>query len=116
MYAGIGALDVYAAAASSLAPEGSVFKTMGPWVCGALAVGHALYGFHNAVRWDDYNETFRADRSPQRALVALGHGITALGFAGMAFGAGAMALPIVALGEVTGVVGAYLRSKSTQEQ
>lgn len=113
IYAGVGALDVYAAAASSLAPDGSVFKSMGPWVCGALAAGHAIYGLSNALRYDDYNETFRADRPAQRNLIALGHGITALGFAGMAFGAGPMALPLVALGEVAGVVGEYLNSKSS---
>lgn len=112
VYAGVGALDVYAASASALAPAGSVFKNAGPYVCGALAVGHALYAAHNVLRWDDYNEWFKADRPPQRQLIALGHAITALGFAGMAFGAGPMALPLVALGEAAGVVGEYLHSKS----
>lgn len=112
VYAGVGALDVYAATASTLAPDGSVFKSMGPWVCGALAVGHAVYGLHNCLQVDTYNETLSVNRPPQRNLIALGHGITALGFAGMAFGAGPMALPLVALGEVAGVVGEYLNGKS----
>lgn len=115
IYAGVGALDVYAATASTLAPDGSVFKNMGGWVCGAMAVGHAVYALTNLVgserdRWGEEHMAF--NRPPQRQLIALGHGITALGFAGLAFGAGVMALPLVALGEVAGVVGEYLNSKS----
>ncbi|MEW6281380.1 MAG: hypothetical protein AB1758_22415 [Candidatus Eremiobacterota bacterium] len=110
IYAGVAALDLYAAGATTLAPAGSPF----PLVCGLAAVSHAAY---SAIKFGlDYSPGYLyffefKDRNPADRLAGLGHAITALGFVGLAAGMGGLALPVVILGEVAAITGDWFSSQ-----
>ncbi|MEW6277957.1 MAG: hypothetical protein AB1758_04990 [Candidatus Eremiobacterota bacterium] len=112
IYAGVGALDLYAAGATTLAPAESAFGKMGPWVCGVMAAGHAIYSVIKlGFTFDEYDGPTFKERTPADRLAGLGHAITALGFAGLTFGMGPMALPLVGIGEIAAVAGDWMSSQ-----
>ncbi len=105
----IGAADAYVSAVSVFNPEASY----APWFGGAMAVGHLAMGYiegrtHDTDYYGDRKHGF-SDR-PRDKAVALGHLVTAVGFASMAFGSGALGVPLVGLGQAA-VLGAEFLSR-----
>ncbi|MBM3461729.1 MAG: hypothetical protein FJX76_06465 [Armatimonadetes bacterium] len=86
--------DAYAAASVTILPPAGAFEVVTPWIGGVAAVAHGIYGA-SQVFSDSY------DRSALMTARGCGHLITAAGFATLAFGLGAYALPIIAIGETT---------------
>ena len=83
--------DVYAGS-TPFFPTHSGF----PVVDGVLAAGHVVYGL---VKAGNANGDYTIDRKAMGQGV--GHLITGAGFAGLAAGVGAWALPLIFIGEAT---------------
>lgn len=96
----LAATDVYAGAATSLLPEGGAMADALPIVAGAVAVGHGIYGLTQIWPRDTYYYPAHTKLELARGV---GHLVTAAGFAALAFGLGAYALPIIGIGEVARV-------------
>lgn len=103
----IGAADAYVSALSVLNPEASY----APWFGGVMAVGHAAMGImesrNKETNYWGRRQGGLSDR-PRDKAVALGHMVTAVGFASMAFGSGAMGVPLVALGQTAVLTAEFL--------
>lgn len=68
------------------------------WLDIGMGVGHAAYGINRLLKAGDEKST---KYESQRAVTqAFGEGLQVAGYAGLAFGMGPWALPIVALGAV----------------
>lgn len=94
----VGAADAYVATAVLKGLGGADASGTFHVLAGGLAVVHAGRGIWNMMAPDD--RTSETEKKRYQTMV-LGEIITGVGFAGMAFGLGLWALPVVALGEVT---------------
>lgn len=107
----VGGVDVYTAAATALAPAESTLSKVMPWAAGVAAAGHALYGITQVfteTRYDKHGEETWDPRPGKDYAVGSGHLITAAGFATLAFGLGPWALPILAIGQATTLLGEFV--------
>ncbi|MGE0495323.1 MAG: hypothetical protein AB7S38_39320 [Vulcanimicrobiota bacterium] len=98
--------DAYVGALGILKPEAGYAPVMAGW----MAAGHAAYGIYRAWPFgtDRSGDPILVDKAPKDLAVGVGHLITAAGLAGMAAGAGPVAVPVIALGQLTALGGEYL--------
>lgn len=100
----VGATDAYVAGAVLQGLGGSAVSTHFSVLSGGLAVVHAGRGIWNMMMAGNQDNRYQPGSPVEKKrfqAMAIGEIITGVGFAGMAFGLGMWALPVVALGEVT---------------
>ncbi len=96
----VGAADAYVATAVLKGLGGAQAAGTFSVISGGLAVVHGGRGIWNLMMASDQENKSQVEKKRFQTM-ALGEFITGVGFAGMAFGLGLWALPVVALGEVT---------------
>lgn len=101
----VGAADAYVATAVLQGLGGQAAAGTFGVLSGGLAAVHAGRGIWNLMMASNQDNDYNKSRSPiekkRFQAMAIGEFITGVGFAGMTFGLGMWALPVVALGEVT---------------
>ncbi len=103
---GAAAVDTYVASLPFWQPAAAYTPALAGW----MAAGHAAYGVFRAfpLTTNYWGELVPRDIPKRDLAVGVGHLITAGGLAGMAAGLGPVAVPVIAVGQVTALLGEFL--------